>query len=42
MLTEWCELNQVREVVDRWINDYTTQRPHQALGFLTFYEFKRS
>ena len=35
-------LPQVREVVDRWINEYNTQRPHQALGFLTPNEFKQT
>jgi putative transposase len=35
-------LLQVREVVDHWINDYNTQRPHQALGFLTPNEFKQT
>lgn len=35
-------LRQVREVVEHWIKDYNTQRPHQALGFLTPIEFKQT
>ncbi|KAA6438507.1 transposase [Dyadobacter flavalbus] len=35
-------LQQVREVVDRWINDYNTQRPHQALGFLIPNAFRQT
>jgi putative transposase len=35
-------LSQVRQVVESWIIDYNTQRPHQALGFLTPIEFKQA
>ncbi len=35
-------LRQVREVVQKWVIEYNTQRPHQALGFLTPLEFKQA
>ncbi|PRY27783.1 integrase-like protein [Spirosoma oryzae] len=38
----FANLAQVREVVDRWLDDYNTKRPHQALGFLTPKEFKEA
>ena len=28
--------------VSEWMHDYNTQRPHQALGFLTPMEFKQA
>ena len=31
----FANLAQVREIVDGWLEDYNTKRPHQALGFLT-------
>jgi putative transposase len=30
----------VRQLVDEWMLDYNTQRPHQALNFITPVEFK--
>lgn len=35
----FANLGQVREIVDGWLDDYNTKRPHQALGFLTPAEF---
>ncbi len=35
-------LAQVREVVEGWLGDYNTERPHQALGFMTPIEFKQA
>jgi len=35
-------LRKVREVVQKWVIEYNTQRPHQALGFLTPLEFKQA
>lgn len=28
-------LAQVREIVESWLRDYNTVRPHQALGYMT-------
>ena len=36
----FVNLRQAREVADVWQIEYNTQRPHQALGFLTPLEFK--
>lgn len=33
-------LAQVREVIEDWLRVYNTERPHQALGFMTPIEFK--
>lgn len=38
----FANLAQAREVVDGWLDDYNTKRPHQALGFLTPMEFKEA
>ena len=38
----FANLAQVRDVVDGWLDDYNTKRPHQALGFLTPIEFKQA
>ena len=38
----FANLAQVRDVVDDWLEDYNTKRPHQALGFLTPMEFKQA
>jgi putative transposase len=38
----FANLGQVREIVDKWLDDYNTKRPHQALGFLTPIEFKQA
>ena len=35
-------LAQVREVVETWLKIYNTERPHQALGFMTPIEFKQA
>jgi putative transposase len=35
-------LRQVREVGQKWVIEYNTQRPHQALGFLTPLELKQA
>jgi len=38
----FVNLRQAREVADAWQIEYNTQRPHQALGFLTPLEFKHA
>lgn len=38
----FCNLAQVREVVENWLKIYNTERPHQALGFMTPIEFKQA
>lgn len=38
----FANLGQVQAIVDRWLDDYNTKRPHQALGFLTPMEFKEA
>jgi len=35
-------LAHVRQLVDEWMQDYNTQRPHQALNFMTPIEFKQA
>jgi putative transposase len=35
-------LAHVRQLVDEWMHDYNTQRPHQALNFMTPIEFKQA
>ena len=35
-------LAQVREVVANWMKECNTERPHQALGFMTPIEFKQA
>ncbi|WP_461098322.1 integrase core domain-containing protein [Spirosoma luteolum] len=35
----FANLSQVREVIDRWLNDYNTKWPHQVLSFLPPMEF---
>lgn len=35
-------LAHVRQLVDEWMLDYNTQRPHQALNFMTPIEFKQA
>lgn len=35
-------LAQVREVIETWLKAYNTERPHQALGFMTPIEFKQA
>lgn len=32
---------QVRRVVDKWLLEYNTERPHQALKFMTPVEYRR-
>ena len=34
-------LAQVREIVEDWLKAYNTERPHQALNFMTPFEFKQ-
>jgi len=36
----FTSIGQVRQVVEEWLVEYNTLRPHQALGFLTPSEFK--
>ncbi len=33
---------QVRRVVDEWVVEYNTERPHQALGFMTPVEYRQA
>lgn len=35
-------LAHVRQLVDEWMLDYNTQRPHQALNFMIPIEFKQA
>jgi putative transposase len=35
-------LAHVRQLVDEWMLDYNTQRPHQALNFMISLEFKQA
>ncbi len=35
-------LAQVRQVVENWLKVYNTERPHQALGFMTPIDFKQA
>jgi putative transposase len=35
-------LAHVRQLVDEWMHDYNTQRPHQALNFMAPIEFKQA
>ena len=38
----FCLLAHMRQLVDEWMDDYNTQRPHQALNFMTPIEFKQA
>lgn len=38
----FTSIGQVRQVVEEWLVEYNTLRPHQALGFLTPSEFKQT
>jgi putative transposase len=38
----FSSIRQVRQMVEQWIKEYNTLRPHQALGFLTPMEFKQT
>ena len=38
----FSSIRQVRQIVEQWIKEYNTLRPHQALGFLTPMEFKQT
>ena|GEM_PF-5368217 len=31
-----------KRIVDRWLVEYNTERPHQALGFMTRVEFRQA
>ena len=33
-------LTHVRQLIDEWMHNYNTQRPYQALNFVTPIEFK--
>jgi putative transposase len=35
-------MGQVSQVVDQWLLEYNTMRPHQAVGFVTPLEFKQT
>ncbi|MBG8553823.1 transposase [Hymenobacter sp. BT594] len=35
-------LAHVRQLVDQWRHEYNTQRPHQALNFMTPLELKQA
>jgi putative transposase len=35
-------LTHVRQLVDEWMLNYNTQRPHHALNFMTPIEFKQA
>ena len=38
--TEYDTRAEAIEAIDAWISDYRTERPHQALGYLTPAEFR--
>jgi putative transposase len=38
----FSSIRQVRQMVEEWLVEYNTIRPHQALGFLTPCEFKQT
>jgi len=38
----FTNLRQVKQIVETWVVEYNTIRPHQALGFLTPTEFKKA
>lgn len=38
----FANLAQVNQVVNEWLEDYNTKRPHQALGFLTPMEYRQT
>lgn len=38
--TEYETRAEAIDVLEAWIDDYRTQRPHQALGYLTPAEFR--
>lgn len=38
----FCSLAHVRQLVDKWMHDYNTQRPNQALNFMTLIDFKQA
>ena len=33
---------QVRQLVDEWVVEYNTERPHQALGFMTPADYRQA
>ena len=33
---------QVRQLVDEWVVEYNTERPHQALGFMTLADYRQA
>lgn len=35
-------LAQVRQTVDAWVMEYNTERPHQALKFMTPVEYRQA
>ena len=35
------ELSEVRELTDNWIQEYNTQRPHEALNNMPPFEWKK-
>jgi len=36
------DLKEAQEVAERWRNEYNSQRPHSALGYMTPEEFTNS
>lgn len=38
----FSSLGQVRQIVDEWLVEYNTERPHQALDFMTPVEFRQA
>jgi len=41
-LRDWESADQLRDALRRWQHKYNTERPHQALGYLTPDEYRRS
>ena len=38
----FTSIRQVRQVVDEWLLEYNTERPHQALKFMTPVEYRQA
>lgn len=38
----FSSLRQARQVITEWLVGYNTERPHQALGFMTPVEYRQA
>jgi putative transposase len=41
-ITEFCDLTESQVLIEDWIIEYNTERPHPSLGDLTPVEFHRA